>query len=580
MSKGYFFTHFSKVGLKFILKFGLYIGLIFFSLSAKAQNSEPDFSYDAPIEKTGRPNPYQLSPLDLNKAIAQGQIHAQKYPVSVTGVVLPEKPIRKIIENTTGNPLKKILNAIFKDVLNLNEYNDLFRWLGLHEYPNALDPKNYQITYPAEIKKGEAPDYLLGYSRLQKNGATVFTMSCATCHSANLFGQTVLGLTNRFVRANDFFLRGKQATQFFNPHLFQFYTGATDTETQIISESVENLKNIETVKPLALGLDTSLAQVALSLNRRAPNIWADISPMDRQTPRPDRLDHTPADSKPAVWWNVKYKNRWLSDGSVVSGNPIFTNIIWNELGRGTDLRKLDSWFNENPKVIQELASMVFSNEAPVISDFFPQNKIIPERALRGENIFNQTCARCHGQYFKNWSLPEYNDRPWFVRMKTYKVEYFEQTKIYDVGTDPLRYQAMQSLTQLNNLQISKNNNIVIEPQEGYVPPPLVGIWARWPYFHNNSAPSLCAVLTESSKRPVTYYAADADNRDTDFDFECNGYPAANKISARWKKPEYLYDTRRAGMRNTGHDQRIFIKNGKEILSIEDKKDLIQFLQTL
>jgi len=47
-----------------------------------------------------------------------------------------------------------------------------------------------------------------------------------------------------------------------------------------------------------------------------------------------------ADSKPAVWWGLKYKNRWLSDGSVVSGNPIFTNIIWNELVTLNDLTDL------------------------------------------------------------------------------------------------------------------------------------------------------------------------------------------------------------------------------------------------
>jgi len=577
MLKGYFLNRFIKT-----VSLGAVLPCLIFCITSKAQTQtfEPDFSYEAYVEKTGRPNPYQLLDTELKKSIASGQVHAQKYPVSVTGVVLPEKPIRQIIENSTANPFKKILNAIFKDVLNLNEFNDLFHWLGLHQYPNTSDPQKYQIAYPADIKKGEVPDYLLGYSRLRKNDVTVFTMSCATCHSANLFGQTVLGLTNRFVRANDFFIRGKQATQYFNPHLFQFYTGASDAETKIMSQSVENLKNIETVKPLTLGLDTSLAQVALSLNRRAANEWADINPANRENPRPDRLDYTPADSKPSVWWNVKYKNRWLSDGSVVSGNPIFTNIIWNELGRGTDLRKLNDWFSQNPQVIRELTSMVFATEAPIISDFFPQNKIIPERAFRGEKLFNQTCARCHGQYFKNWSLPENNDRPWFVRMQTYKVEYFEQTQIYDVGTDPLRYQAMQSLVQLNDLKISKNHNIVIEPQEGYVPPPLVGIWARWPYFHNNSAPSLCAVLTASNKRPITYYAAEANNRDTDFDFDCNGYPALTKIPARWKKSEYLYDTRRAGMRNTGHDERIFIKDGKEILSSEDKKDLIQFLQTL
>ena len=44
----------------------------------------------------------------------------------------------------------------------------------------------------------------------------------------------------------------------------------------------------------------------------------------------------------------------------------------------------------------------------------------------------------------------------------------------------------------NRLKIFKDNGISLEPHPGsYVPPPLVGIWARWPYMHNNSS---CSVL--------------------------------------------------------------------------------------
>jgi hypothetical protein len=34
------------------------------------------------------------------------------------------------------------------------------------------------------------------------------------------------------------------------------------------------------------------------------------------------------------------------------------------------------------------------------------------------------------------------------------------------------------------------------------------------------------------------------------------------------------------MGNFGHDEGIFIENGKDLLSPDDKKDLIKFLQTL
>lgn len=556
--------------------------LVFFScFSIQAWSyTEPDWSEGVLVPREGRANIYGLSADELKKARAEGQIHTQKYPVSVTGVLLPEKPVREIIENKTWNPLKKIMNEIFKDVFNLNEFNDLFRWLGLQKYPSAQSPPKYQVAYPHEFKNGQTPDYLMGYSRIEKNGKTMFTMSCATCHAGQLFGQTVLGMTNRFSRANEFFIKGKQSTQFYSPLMFQLYTGASTTETRQLTESIEHLKSIEVKPPLALGLDTSLAQVALSLNLREPNEWADYSSHYQKNPRPDILDHQPADSKPAVWWNVKYKNRWLSDGSILSGNPIFTNFIWNELGRGTDLRQLDQWFKDNAQVVRDLTAMVFAIEAPAIQDFFPAEKINELSARRGEQIFNQTCARCHGVYHKNWSLPEFDQASWSERMKTDRVEYFEQTQVYDVGTDPLRYQAMQSLEQLNRLAVSKNNGIVVQAQEGYVPPPLVGIWARWPYFHNNSAPTLCAVLTPADQRPGAYYAVEAIDPNIDFDFDCNGYPEPQKVRKEYRTSTYLYQSNRPGLMNTGHDQGIFIRQGKNILSSQDKKDLIQFLQTL
>lgn len=155
------------------------------------------------------------------------------------------------------------------------------------------------------------------------------------------------------------------------------------------------------------------------------------------------------------------------------------------------------------------------------------------------------------------------------------------TKVINVGTDSYRYKAMRSLDPLNSLAISKNNQIHIKLQNGYVPPPLVGIWARWPYFHNNSAPSLCDVLKPSAERPSSYWAGEANDKFTDFDKDCNGYPVGPKTPKSWKndKTKY-YNSRRRGMNNRGHDQRIFIKDGKNILSSSDRAALVQFLQTL
>lgn len=537
----------------------------------------PDWKEGTSIPSGGRPNPYELSSSDFDLFRNAGKIHAQIYPVEVTGMLPPYEPIRRLVEEDSKKPLRKFLNSLFRNLSGYRSMDEIFKDLGLHPYPAVTDQGVYSVPYP----QGMRPEHRMGFGLIESPQGVGFSFSCAACHSSNLFGKTVLGMTNRFPTANEFFIKAKKASGKVSPSIFQFYTKASDGETEMMSRLQENMKSVGLKSPLALGLDTSLSQVSLSLQRRTPDAYATYSEHFARWPRKDPiLDKQPADSKPAVWWNVKYKNRWLSDGSVISGNPILTNILWNEIGRGADLYQLESWLEKNEVTIQEITTAVFSSEAPLFTDFFPADKIELSLAKEGEKIFNQSCARCHGHYEKDWNLPNADSLSPVDKLKTTEVRYKPQTKVTDVGTDPYRYLGMKSLEQLNNLAISQKNNIVIKAQKGYVPPPLVGIWARWPYLHNNSVPSLCALLSPTSARPVMYYSGAALDKDRDFDSDCNGYPLGAKTPAPWKVAEHHYDTRTPGMGNQGHDEGIFLENGKELLSKNQKKALIRFLQTL
>lgn len=544
----------------------------------QAQNQKEDHLWEQGflVPENGRSNPYSLEPETHQKFITAGKIHAQIYPVSVTGVLPPLRPIKNLIENETDNPLKFFIQNLFQNISGIKTFNQVLDHIGMNPYPKETDTGVYSVPYPNGIR----PSHPMGFGVIDRDGAQGFTISCAECHSSNLFGKTVLGLTNRFPRANETFVQAKILTQAVNSEVFKKYTDATEAERLLFLTTKNNLESVGAKKPIVLGLDTSLAQVSLSLSRRNPDAYASKSKHFEKNPRKNILSDFPADSKPAVWWNLKYKNRWLSDGSIISGNPIFTNILWNEIGRGTDLVKLESWIDENKVKIQELTAAVFSVEAPRITDFFPPELIDLEKAKQGERIYLQSCAGCHGVYHKAWNQPgsELSDRAdW---LKTIKVSYPKKTFVVNVGTDPNRYLGMKELEKLNDLQISKSNRTTVQAQKGYVPPPLVGIWARWPYFHNNSVPSLCALLTASKHRPKYYFFGEAQDPQRDFDFECNGYPIGKKTPSDWKKSEFFYDTTRSGMKNTGHDEGIFLKNGKELLSIQDKRALIQFLQTL
>jgi hypothetical protein len=552
------------------------ITIFILSASCSISLGEVDWSEGFEVPEGGRPNPYMLPEPEYKAAIEAGKIHTQVYPVTVSGLIPPYRPVARFFENPASNPIKALLQKIFKALTSVSSIDDVMDWVGLHKYPAVTDRGIYSVPLP----KDQPRPGRLGFGLIQKDGVTGFSVSCAACHSSNLFGKTVLGMTNRFPRANHAFLSAQKMARFVDPHAFQVFTRATEAETELLSRSIKNLKSIGIKEPLLRGLDTSLAQVALTLAKRNSDPWATRNPSLEARPRFDSLQVTPADSKPAVWWNLKYKNRWLSDGSVVSGNPIFTNILWNEIGRGSDLKELDQWLNENAKVIQELTTAIFSMEAPRFTDFFPAERIDIISAKRGESLFNQSCNRCHGEYRKAWSLPESEMQPLADRLRTLQVVYRKKTPVVKIGTDPMRANGMSSLEQLNDLMISKRNQAVVKVQKGYVPPPLVGIWARWPYFHNNSVPDLCSVLTASVRRPVTFYSGEANSPITDFDSECNGYPLGNKTPPSWKVKAHLYDTRRAGLGNFGHDEGIISKNGVDVYSLREKRDLIQFLQTL
>jgi hypothetical protein len=542
------------------------MSLMFFLATMAWAVAEPDWSIGAKVPAGGRPNPYQFATEEFAQKQIAGKIHAQIYPVEVSGLLPPLRPLENFFASDERSFLKSIARFFLGNFTGIRSMNDLLAWVGLNKYPKPSAKGVYAVPYP----NGMRPNHRLGFGEVLRSEGTGFSISCAACHSGTLFGKTVLGLSNRFPRANEAF----HYAQKFVPHvplsLFRAETDATAGEVELFARSQRSLASIGVKIPVVAGLDTSLAQVALSLAKRQQDRYVSFSRRWEKSPREEPLENFVADSKPAVWWNVKYKNRWLSDGSVIAGNPIYTNILWNEIGRGTDLRELEGWLKRNERTIHEITTAVFSMQAPRITDFFPAEKISLERAKRGETVFLQRCAKCHGVYEKAWNLPNFSGKSLAEQLATVRVHYHEKTPVIDVGTDPQRWQGMKSLEQLNQLKISQENGILVKAQRGYVPPPLEGIWARWPYFHNNSIPNLCALLTAGKKRPKIFYMGDAKSK-ADFDFGCNGYPL-QKVPREWKRSERRYNTQKAGLSNLGHDEGIFQKVAKSYFP--SKKNMI------
>lgn len=523
-----------------------------------------------------RANIYNLGPETLDQTLTEGAKHSLYYPVTVTNLMIPNESVNRFFNEEDASPLRKFIFKIAKKISKFRSMDEIFTWLGLHKYPKHPDPKTpNKIPYMGhDIQKQR-----MGVTTNSIHGTRSTTFSCAACHSSDLFGTKVLGMTNRFPKANEFFHLGQSMISKVPSAAFKLLFNPSDEDLYIFKRAKHALKYVEVRPPLELGLDTSLAQVGLSLSKRSEDEYASLNPWRAKFPRRNRLRNVPADSKPAVWWNLKYKTRWLSDGSIVSGNPIHTNFLWNEIGRGVDLRQLEGWLVRNTDTIEELTAFVFSTKAPKYQKFFP-NQINIAKAKRGQKLFLKNCSGCHGKYEKAWENPE--GLSYSEQLETTKVWYHKKTPVIDVGTDPYRAEGMRYFYKdLNRLKISETIGTIVKPQKGYVPPPLVGVWARWPYFHNNSVPSLFDVITPDFKRPKSYIAVPAHSKERDFDVVKNGYPAPKKIRSPYKEDkEYHFNATRPGTSNQGHTKMLLTDDGREKFNYKEKLELIEFLKTL
>jgi hypothetical protein len=114
-----------------------------------------------------------------------------------------------------------------------------------------------------------------------------------------------------------------------------------------------------------------------------------------------------------------------------------------------------------------------------------------------------------------------------------------------------------------------------------VPPPLDGIWARYPYLHNQSVPSLCDLLVPAPMRTPVFWMGPDEDPDTDYDHDCVGLPTGDRVPASWMDdPRNRYDTSLPGLGNFGHDEWLTARDGSPALSADERSDLIAFLKTL
>jgi hypothetical protein len=106
----------------------------------------------------------------------------------------------------------------------------------------------------------------------------------------------------------------------------------------------------------------------------------------------------------------------------------------------------------------------------------------------------------------------------------------------------------------------------LEPFDGYIAPPLDGVWITGPYLHNGSVPTLEGVL--NTKARPKYWSRDYDN--LQYDYEKAGWRFQIHDSAGGTT---VYNTDLPGYGNYGHDF-------GDRLTSKERKAVIEYLKTL
>ncbi|MFW6079304.1 MAG: hypothetical protein ACODAE_06780 [Gemmatimonadota bacterium] len=188
-----------------------------------------------------------------------------------------------------------------------------------------------------------------------------------------------------------------------------------------------------------------------------------------------------------------------------------------------------------------------------------------DSAARGAELFEVHCAECHGRYEEEGPPPR--------RLTWYPNRLVPQDEI---ATDSMRWSAVDSTFIAALSRTAYRDYVSTRRTGGYVAPILSGLWATAPYLHNGSVPTLWQLMNPA-ERPTRFMVGGhrLDYRDVGID----GAPDAEGVYRYpadyepWSEPA-LYDTRRPGLDNRGHEAPF------DELTTPEKRALLEYLKTL
>jgi hypothetical protein len=365
------------------------------------------------------------------------------------------------------------------------------------------------------------------------NGVTVVAPNCLECHAQVFDNKLYIGLGNTMI---DFTDRRKLNSQ-----------GAAMAERVLQQEDPKKYEAaapfLRAMKVIGGQLYTEVRGVN-SADRLADLLVAHRDPQTLRWSEEPVIDVSgqviPTDTPP--WWLLKKKHAMFYSGF---GRGDFGRFLMASnlltVSDSSEAREVDSHFND-------VLAYIYSLQPPKYP--YPVKKTL---ARQGGILFVQYCSKCHGHYggegdYPNLLIPE-----------------------SVVGTDSLlyksNYQSPQFIEWFNKSWFAQGDHPArLTPFNGYIAPPLDGIWVTAPYLHNGSVPTLEGVL--NSKGRPAFWSRDFKN--PQYDFIQVGWKYATETGPRGTA---VYNTELPGYGNYGHDF-------GDRLSSQEREAVIEYLKTL
>lgn len=390
------------------------------------------------------------------------------------------------------------------------------RWPGVTEKPADYDAafRTYYGMHPAPYPNEGLP---MGF----RPGTFLFVkgiaMDCMLCHGGSVFGKSYVGLGNASLDIQAVFEDMSIA----------------DGRSGKLPFTFSNVRGTSEAGSFSVYL----------LGFREPDLkmkeWTNLGLHE------DLCEDTPA------WWLLKKKKTMYHTGTT-DAHSVRSKMqfMMTPVTPSTDFPKHEPAFKDIDAYLRTIESPKYP--LPIDRDL----------AAKGEKLFRANCSECHGTYGEKWTYPN------------------RIVPLDEIGTDPKRFYGIEAKfgEAYNHSWFAQEEptGYQVAATKGYQAPPLDGIWATAPYFHNGSVPTLYHVLNSKARPKLYTRSFRTDEKDYDpvkVGWKYTELTASPDPKLHPHERRKIYDTSQPGRSNAGHTF------GDDLTDAE-RMAVIEYLKTL